>query len=89
MNGERPHPTDITTEPYPGFPTDLQAQIMALMTVADGASVIRETIFENRFMHVPELARMGADVRVEGDTAIVHGVNSTTGVALIEVYDLD
>jgi UDP-N-acetylglucosamine 1-carboxyvinyltransferase len=83
MNGARPHATDITTEPYPGFPTDLQAQIMALMTVADGASIIRETIFENRFMHVPELARMGADVKVEGDTAIVHGVEKLRGAQVM------
>ena len=73
MNGARPHAVDVTTAPYPGFPTDLQAQIMALMTVADGTSVIREKIFENRFMHVPELARMGAQVRIDGDTATVRG----------------
>jgi UDP-N-acetylglucosamine 1-carboxyvinyltransferase len=83
MNGTRPHAADITTEPYPGFPTDLQAQVMALMTVADGASIIRETIFENRFMHVPELARMGADVKVEGDTAIVHGVEKLRGAQVM------
>ena len=74
---------DITTEPYPGFPTDLQAQIMALMTVADGASVIRETIFENRFMHVPELARMGAQVRIDGDTATVRGVEKLKGAPVM------
>ena len=67
MNGSRPRSANVTTAPYPGFPTDLQAQIMALMAVADGTSVIKETIFENRFMQVPELARMGADVRVDGD----------------------
>ncbi len=65
--------TDVTTAPYPGFPTDMQAQLMALMCVAEGASVITETIFENRFMHVPELARMGADVTVKGRTALVRG----------------
>lgn len=65
--------TDITTEPYPGFPTDLQAQFMALMSVADGASMIRETIFENRFMHVPELTRLGANIRLQGTTAFVRG----------------
>lgn len=65
---------DITTQPYPGFPTDLQAQFMALMAVADGASMITETIFENRFMHVPELMRMGADITVRGNTALVRGV---------------
>ena len=54
---------DITTEPYPGFPTDLQAQFMALMTIASGASVVRETVYESRFMHVPELGRLGANIR--------------------------
>ncbi len=83
MNGSRPHAADITTEPYPGFPTDLQAQIMALMAVADGTSVIKETIFENRFMHVPELARMGADVRVVGDAATVHGVEKLKGAQVM------
>ena len=83
MNGARPVAVDVTTAPYPGFPTDLQAQIMALMTVADGASVIRETIFENRFMHVPELARMGAQVRTEGDTAIVKGVPKLKGAPVM------
>lgn len=65
--------TDITTEPYPGFPTDLQAQFMALMTQAEGAAMIRETIFESRFMHVPELSRLGANIRLQGTTAVVRG----------------
>ena len=69
----RPRASDIRTEPFPGFPTDLQAQYVALMSMADGQSVIKETIFENRFMHVPELRRMGADIRIEGDTATVYG----------------
>jgi UDP-N-acetylglucosamine 1-carboxyvinyltransferase len=64
----------MTTAPYPGFPTDLQAQFMALMCRAKGVCQIRETIFENRFMHAPELMRMGADIRIEGDAAIVTGV---------------
>jgi len=64
---------DIHTLPHPGFPTDLQAQFMALMTLAEGTSVIKETIFENRFMHVQELARMGADIRLDGNTALVTG----------------
>lgn len=64
---------DITTEPYPGFPTDLQAQFMALMTQADGAAMIRETVFENRFMHVPELQRLGANVTLHGTNALVRG----------------
>lgn len=64
---------DLTTQPYPGFPTDLQAQTMALMCVALGSSTIKETIFENRFMHVQELTRLGADIRLSGNTAVVHG----------------
>ena len=64
---------DIVTEPYPGFPTDLQAQFMALMACADGASTIRETVFENRFMHVLELGRMGAQITLQGSTALVRG----------------
>jgi UDP-N-acetylglucosamine 1-carboxyvinyltransferase len=75
--------TDIATEPYPGFPTDLQAQYMALMTVARGTAHIRETIFENRFMHVPELLRMGANIHVEGDTAMVHGVEQLKGAPVM------
>lgn len=81
--GARPHAQDITTAPYPGFPTDLQAQIMALMSVADGTSVIREKIFENRFMHVPELARMGAQIRIDGDTATVRGVDKLKGAQVM------
>ncbi|MBA2587197.1 MAG: UDP-N-acetylglucosamine 1-carboxyvinyltransferase [Alphaproteobacteria bacterium] len=83
MNGARPRSVDVTTAPFPGFPTDLQAQIMALMTVADGTSVIREKIFENRFMHVPELARMGAQVRIDGDTATVRGVEKLKGAPVM------
>ena len=83
MNGARPKASDVTTAPYPGFPTDLQAQIMALMTVADGTSVVKEKIFENRFMHVPELARMGADVRIDGDTATVRGVEKLKGAPVM------
>jgi UDP-N-acetylglucosamine 1-carboxyvinyltransferase len=77
------HGTDITTEPFPGFPTDLQAQFMGLMCVADGVSVINEHIFENRFMHVPELLRMGADIRVEGRSAIVKGVARLKGAPVM------
>lgn len=72
-------PVTVETQPYPGFPTDLQAQLMALMTRADGVSTIRETIFENRFMHVQELARLGADIALSGDTATVRGVKSLRG----------
>ncbi|MFN7710274.1 MAG: UDP-N-acetylglucosamine 1-carboxyvinyltransferase [Holosporales bacterium] len=76
-------PIDITTEPYPGYPTDLQAQMMALMTLAKGTSVIQETIFENRFMHVPELARMGADIKIKGNTAIISGVENLQGAQVM------
>ncbi|MFZ0694354.1 MAG: UDP-N-acetylglucosamine 1-carboxyvinyltransferase, partial [Alphaproteobacteria bacterium] len=74
---------DITTEPYPGFPTDMQAQVMALMATADGASMITESIFENRFMHVPELARMGADIHVHGASAMVRGVAKLAGAQVM------
>lgn len=74
---------DVMTEPYPGFPTDLQAQFMALMTVANGASMITETIFENRFMHVPELARMGANITIHGSSALVRGVNKLSGAPVM------
>lgn len=74
---------DIMTEPYPGFPTDMQAQIMALLAISNGASMITETIFENRFMHVPELCRMGADINVHGSSAIVRGVNKLSGAELM------
>ena len=74
---------DVETDPYPGFPTDLQAQFLALMTTAKGASVITETIFENRFMHVPELQRMGADVTIQGSAAIVRGVGRLKGAPVM------
>ena len=74
---------DVMTEPYPGFPTDLQAQIMALMSTADGAAMITESIFENRFMHVPELARMGANVNVHGASAMVRGQKRLTGAEVM------
>ncbi|SHE96640.1 UDP-N-acetylglucosamine 1-carboxyvinyltransferase [Desulforamulus putei] len=73
---------DIKTLPYPGFPTDMQAQFMALMTVAEGTSIITETVFENRFMHVSELKRMGAKIKIEGRTAVVQGVKNLTGAAV-------
>ena len=74
---------DIQTNPYPGFPTDLQAQFMVLMTVAKGVSSITENIFENRFMHVPELVRMGADISIHGRTAVVNGVENLNGVQVM------
>ncbi len=74
---------DVMTEPYPGFPTDMQAQVMALMTTAHGAAMITETVFENRFMHVPELCRMGADINVHGASAIVRGVPRLSGAPVM------
>ena len=79
----RPQSVDITTDPFPGFPTDLQAQFMALMCVAEGSSRISETVFENRFMHVPELARMGADIQVDGGIALVRGQPSLTSAPVM------
>ncbi|MDE1906361.1 MAG: UDP-N-acetylglucosamine 1-carboxyvinyltransferase [Rhodospirillales bacterium] len=77
------HGVDVTTEPFPGFPTDMQAQFMALMTVAKGASLITENIFENRFMHVPELSRMGAKINIQGSSAIVRGIEHLTGAQVM------
>jgi UDP-N-acetylglucosamine 1-carboxyvinyltransferase len=77
------HGVDVMTEPFPGFPTDMQAQFMALMAVAEGASMITETIFENRFMHVPELNRMGAKVNVHGSSAIIRGVPKLSGAPVM------
>ena len=74
---------DVMTEPHPGFPTDLQAQFMAMLTIADGAGLVTETIFENRFMHVPELNRMGADISVQGNSAIVRGVPKLKGAQVM------
>jgi UDP-N-acetylglucosamine 1-carboxyvinyltransferase len=82
-NGVRPTSVSAATAPFPGFPTDLQAQLMALMATAEGTSHIKETIFENRFMHVPELLRMGADIKIEGDTAVVSGVPQLKGAPVM------
>jgi len=82
-NGSAIAPVDITTDPFPGFPTDLQAQFMALMTRSNGTSRITETIFENRFMHVQELARLGARIRLDGETAVVEGVKSLKGAPVM------
>ena len=82
-NGKGIDAVTIETQPFPGFPTDLQAQLMALMTRATGTSVIRETIFENRFMHVQELVRLGADIQLHGDTATVRGVPSLKGAPVM------
>lgn len=77
------HGTDVMTEPYPGFPTDMQAQFMVLMSVAEGAAMVTETIFENRFMHVPELNRMGGRINVHGASAIIRGVPALSGAPVM------
>ena len=81
--GDRVKAVNVVTEPFPGFPTDLQAQMMALMCVADGAAMITETIFENRFMHVPELTRMGANINIHGASAMVRGVPRLRGAEVM------
>ena len=83
MRGNRPKSVNLTTAPYPAFPTDMQAQFAALNTIADGVGVITETIFENRFMHLNELQRLGADIRIEGNTAIIRGVPQMTGAPIM------
>ena len=82
-NGAALTSVDVTTQPHPGFPTDLQAQFMALMSVANGTSIIRENIFENRFMHAPELSRLGADIQVRGQEAVVKGVTKLKGAPVM------
>jgi UDP-N-acetylglucosamine 1-carboxyvinyltransferase len=81
--GDTLKPLTLSTAPYPGFATDMQAQFMAMLCKADGASVLTETIFENRYMHVPELARMGADIQVRGRTAVVRGVDRLVGAPVM------
>ena len=83
MEGRRPAAVDVHTDPYPAFPTDMQAQFCALNAVAEGVGVVTETVFENRFMHVPELQRMGADIRLEGHTAIVTGIEELNGAPVM------
>jgi len=83
MEGRRPKAVNIRTAPYPAFPTDMQAQFLALNTVAEGTSTVVETVFENRFMHVQELKRMGADVEIEGNTAIIRGVDALTSAPVM------
>jgi UDP-N-acetylglucosamine 1-carboxyvinyltransferase len=82
-NGGGINPVDVTTDPFPGFPTDLQAQLMALMSKAKGTSRIKETIFENRFMHVQELARLGARIHLDGETATIEGVDRLKGAPVM------
>ncbi|HEX7348040.1 MAG TPA: UDP-N-acetylglucosamine 1-carboxyvinyltransferase [Rhodanobacteraceae bacterium] len=83
MHGKRPRAVDVTTAPYPAFPTDMQAQFTALNCVAEGTGVITETVFENRFMHVQELRRLGADIKLEGNTAVVRGVPKMSGAQMM------
>lgn len=83
MEGRRPKSVNIRTAPHPGFPTDMQAQFLAMNCIAEGTATVVETIFENRFMHVHELLRIGADIHVEGNTAIVHGLPSLTGAQMM------
>ncbi|GAA0704870.1 UDP-N-acetylglucosamine 1-carboxyvinyltransferase [Dyella sp. SG562] len=83
MQGRRPKAVNITTAPYPAFPTDMQAQFTALNCVAEGVGVITETVFENRFMHAHELQRLGADIRLEGNTAIIKGVDKMSGAPIM------
>ncbi|HSN72490.1 MAG TPA: UDP-N-acetylglucosamine 1-carboxyvinyltransferase [Steroidobacteraceae bacterium] len=83
MRGRRPHAVDVRTAPYPAFPTDMQAQFAALNTVADGVGTVIETIFENRFMHMLEMRRMGAEIRLEGNTAIIRGVERLTAAPVM------
>jgi len=83
MGGRRPRAVNLTTAPYPGFPTDMQAQFAALNCVAEGVGVIKETIFENRFMHMNELMRLGADIQLDGHTAIIRGVATLTGAPIM------
>jgi UDP-N-acetylglucosamine 1-carboxyvinyltransferase len=83
MQGRRPRAVDIRTAPYPAFPTDMQAQFAALNTVADGVSAVTETIFENRFMHMLEMRRLGAEIRIEGNCAIIRGVEKLTAAPVM------
>src|SRR5439155_7706787 len=79
----RPGPVNVTTEPFPGFPTDMQAQMMALCSIADGTSVITDTVYLDRFTHVPELTRLGADIRLEHNTATIQGVSQLGGAPVM------
>ena len=81
------YPTDIKTMPHPGFPTDMQQPFTALLTLADGVSIVTETVYESRFRYTTELERMGADIRVEGQSAVIHGVERLTG-APVRCMDL-
>ncbi|MEM9302088.1 MAG: UDP-N-acetylglucosamine 1-carboxyvinyltransferase [Pseudomonadota bacterium] len=83
MHGQRPRAVNVTTSPYPGFPTDMQAQMVALNTIAEGTGIVTETVFENRFMHVQELQRLGAQIELHGNTAVIQGVEALSGAPLM------
>jgi len=83
MRGRKLQAVDVRTAPYPAFPTDMQAQFAALNTVAAGVGTITETVFENRFMHMLEMRRLGAEIRLEGNTAIIHGVDKLTAAPVM------
>jgi UDP-N-acetylglucosamine 1-carboxyvinyltransferase len=83
MQGRRPRAVDVNTAPYPAFPTDMQAQFTALNAIAEGTSIITETVFENRFMHVQELQRLGANIRLKGNTAVIRGVAQLNGAPIM------
>lgn len=87
IGAESPKPVDIKTLPYPGFPTDMQAQFMSYLCIVPGTSIITETVFENRFMHVNELKRMGANIKIDGRSAVVEGVERLSG-AVVHATDL-
>ena len=83
MESERPISTSLTTGPYPSFPTDMQAQFVALNAIAQGNSTVTETVFENRFMHVQEIARMGGDITLKGNTAVISGIDNLKGAPVM------
>ena len=83
MERERPISTSLTTGPYPSFPTDMQAQFVALNAIAQGNSTVTETVFENRFMHVQEIARMGGDITLKGNTAVISGIDNLKGAPVM------
>ena len=83
MEGRKPKAVNIRTAPYPGFPTDMQAQFCALNAIAEGTGAVTETVFENRFMHIQEIIRLGANVRVEGNTVIIKGVEELNGAPVM------
>ena len=83
MNNEKPEAISLTTGPYPSFPTDMQAQFVSLNAIAKGNSTVTETVFENRFMHVQEIARMGGKISLKGNTAVIEGIESLKGAPVM------